>query len=65
MSKVNACRKHNLKEELFDKELMIRLALKDYLEGNSSISFISNKYGINRKSIERRLKEKGIKAKKK
>ena len=64
MSKTNACRKYNLKEELFDKELIIRLALKDYLEGNNSISFISNKYGINRKSIERRLKEKGIKAKK-
>ena len=64
MSKTNACKKYNLKEELFDKELIIRLALKDYLEGNNSISFISNKYGINRKSIERRLKEKGIKAKK-
>ena len=56
MSKTNACRKYNLKEELFDKELIIRLALKDYLEGNNSISFISNKYGINRKSIERHLK---------
>ena len=64
MSKIGACKKHNLKIELFDKELVIRLALKDYLEGNNSITFISNKYGINRKSIERRLKEQGIKAKK-
>lgn len=64
ISKETACKKHNLKVDLFDKELLIQLALKDYLEGNNSISFISNKYGINRKSIERRLKEQGIEAKK-
>ena len=58
-----ACKKTNLKIESFDKELVIRLALKEYLDGNESISFISNKYGINRKSIERRLKEMGIPAK--
>ena len=58
-----ACKKTNLKIESFDKELVIRLALKEYLDGNESISFVSNKYGINRKSIERRLKEMGIPAK--
>ena len=64
MPKDVACKKANLKIESFDKELVIRLALKEYLDGNESISFISNKYGINRKSIERRLKEMGIPAKK-
>lgn len=64
MSKEQACKKSNLKVELFDKELVIRLALQEYLNGNESISYVSNKYGINRKSIERRLKEKGISAKK-
>ena len=64
LSKENACKKFNLKVELFDKELVIRLALQEYLEGNESISFISNKYGINRKSIDRRLKEMGLCAKK-
>lgn len=64
MSKNDACKKANLKIELFDKELVIRLALQEYLEGNQTISFISNKYGINRKSIDRRLKEMGISAKK-
>lgn len=64
MSKEQACKKANLKVELFDKELVIRLALQEYLDGNESISYVSNKYGINRKSIERRLKEKGIPAKK-
>lgn len=58
-----ACKKANLKIESFDKELVIRLALKEYLDGNESISFVSNKYGINRKSIERRLKEMGVPAK--
>lgn len=64
ISKELACKKSNLKVELFDKELVIRLALQEYLESNVTISFISNKYGINRKSIERRLKEMGISAKK-
>lgn len=64
MSKESACKKSNLKVELFDKELVIRLALQEYLESNASISFVSNKYGINRKSIERRLKELGISTKK-
>lgn len=64
MSKENACKKANLKIELFDKELLIRLALKEYLEGNQTMSFISNKYGINKKSISRRLKEMGLSAKK-
>ena len=63
-SKEEACKKSNLKTELFDKELVIRLALQEYLDGNETISFISNKYGINRKSIDRRLKEMGIPAKK-
>ena len=61
--KGEACKKANLKIESFDKELVIRLALKEYLDGNESISFVSNKYGINRKSIERRLKEMGVPAK--
>ena len=64
MSKEEACKKSNLKVELFDKELVIRLALQEYLEGNQSISSVSDKYGINRKSIDRRLKEMGISAKK-
>ena len=64
MSREAACKKSNLKVELFDKELVIRLALQEYLDGNETISFISNKYGINRKSIDRRLKELNIPAKK-
>lgn len=64
VSKEQACKKSNLKVELFDKELVIRLALKEYLDGNSTISFVSNKYGINKKSISRRLKDMGISAKK-
>lgn len=64
MLKEDACKLLKMKVDTFDKELIIRLAMKDYLEGNNSISFVSNKYGINRKSIERRLKEQGIPAKK-
>lgn len=64
VEKETACKKHKLNINTFDKELVIRLALKEYLNENETISFISKKYGINRKSIERRLKEQGIKAKK-
>lgn len=64
LCKEEACKNENLAVSTFDKELLIRLALKEYLNENVTISFVSNKYGINRKSIERRLKDMNLKAKK-